>query len=140
VADIFSPSKRSWIMSRVTQRNTRPELLVAGFLRSRGLRVRLHVKKLPGTPDIVLPDLKKAVFVNGCFWHQHPKCPRASLPKSHRTFWVTKLARNTTRDRQSARLLRKDGWSVITLWECRLNNVKTRQICLNRFAKRLEKR
>src|SRR6266478_7879576 len=91
MTDIFSPTKRSWLMSRVRRRNTRPELVIRSFLRSKRYGFRSHVKKLPGTPDIVLPGLKKVVFINGCFWHQHPRCLRAAVPKSNRRFWVKKL-------------------------------------------------
>jgi DNA mismatch endonuclease (patch repair protein) len=125
-------------MSRVRQRNTQPEILIRSFLRSKGFRFRLQVKKLPGTPDIVLPELRKVVFINGCFWHQHPRCLRAAIPKSNRTFWVAKLLRNAERDKKTKRRLRKLGWSVITLWECQLRNAEMRQACLNKLRRRLE--
>src|ERR1700682_5188329 len=127
MTDVFSKAKRSWLMSRVRQRNTRPELVIRSFLRSKGFRFRSQVRKLPGTPDIVLPQLKKVVFINGCFWHQHPRCLRAAIPKSNRSFWAAKLLRNAERDKETKKLLRKLGWSVITLWECQLRNVKTQQ-------------
>lgn len=140
VADIFSPKKRSWIMSRILQRNTRPEILIRSFLRSKGHKFGTHAKKLPGTPDIVLPQLKTAVFINGCFWHQHPRCSRATVPKTNRPFWVPKLLRNAERDKETKKLLHKQGWSVITLWECQLKNANKKQACLNRLARSLEKR
>ena len=137
MADIFSRTKRSWLMGRVRQRNTRPEMIIRRFLRSRGFKFRAQVKRLPGTPDVVLSEIKTAVFVNGCFWHQHARCSRAALPKTNRSFWVAKLRRNLERDKEKRKLLRKLGWSVITLWECQLRNGRTRQACLNRFARRL---
>ena len=140
MTDVYSKDKRSWIMSRVRRRNTRPELLASRFLRSQGYRIRLHAKNLPGNPDIILPSLKKVLFINGCFWHQHPDCKRASLPKSNQSFWTTKLFRNTERDRETRKLLRKQGWSVITLWECQLKNAKKRQLSLERLIRRLKKR
>src|SRR5260370_14612668 len=88
MADIFSQAKRSWLMGRVRQRNTRPEMIIRRFLRSRGFKVRAQVKRLPGTPDVVLSEIKTAVFVNGCFWHQHARCSRAALPKTNMNFWL----------------------------------------------------
>ena len=140
MSDVYSKDKRSWIMSRVRGRNTGPELLATRFLRSQGYRFRLHAKNLPGSPDIILPRLKKVVFINGCFWHQHPDCKRATLPKSNQSFWTTKLFRNTERDRETRKLLRKQGWSVITLWECQLKNAKKRRLNLERLIRRLKKR
>lgn len=139
MADVYSPVKRSWLMSRVRARDTRPELVVGDFLRARGFKFRRHVQTLPGTPDIVLPRLKTAVFINGCFWHQHRGCARAAVPKSHRRFWVAKLTRNAERDNEIRKLLRSRGWSVVTLWECRLKNTETRKSCLSRFLRRLNR-
>jgi DNA mismatch endonuclease (patch repair protein) len=138
MTDVFSKPKRSWIMSRVRQRHTRPELLIRSFLRAKGYGFRLHSKTLPGSPDIVLSRIRKVVFVNGCFWHQHPRCSRAVLPKSNQRFWAAKLQRNAERDKQTKKLLRKQGWSVITLWQCQLKNAKTRQIWLRRLERRLK--
>jgi DNA mismatch endonuclease (patch repair protein) len=140
MADVFSHDKRSWLMGRVHGRNTRPEIATRSFLRSHGLKLRMHVEKLPGTPDIVLHDLKKAIFINGCFWHQHPGCCRATMPKSNRQFWRAKLMRNVKRDKEVKKLLHKQGWSVITLWECRLKNAKNRDSCLENLLRRLEQR
>ena len=137
MADIFSREKRSWLMGRVRQRNTRPEMFVRKFLRSRGFRFRAQVRRLPGTPDIVLAKLKTAVFINGCFWHQHARCSRAALPKTNQKFWAAKLRRNTERDMETRKLLRKLGWSVITLWECQLRNEQKRLACMETFARRL---
>jgi DNA mismatch endonuclease (patch repair protein) len=98
----------------------------------------LQVKKLPGTPDLVLPRLKTVIFVNGCFWHHHSRCSRSALPQSNRTFWERKIARNVARDRGTRRLLWRLGWSVITIWECQLKNPVRRTECLSRVLRRLE--
>ncbi len=120
MADVFSTKKRSWIMGRVRGRDTKPELLVRRWLHGRGLRFRLHRADLPGKPDIVLPRHRTVVFVHGCFWHSHPGCKRAALPAANREYWEAKIARNVRRDRRNARALRAAGWSVITLWECKI--------------------
>lgn len=127
------------MMSRVRGRNTRPEMIARSFLRSRGYKYRLHVKKLPGRPDIVLYDVRKAIFINGCFWHQHRGCRRATIPKSNRRFWRLKLLKNVERDKQAKKLLHRQGWSVITLWECQLKNPKSRVLCLERLLRRLKR-
>lgn len=127
------------MMGRVRGRNTRPEMVTRCFLRSCGYKYRLHVKKLPGTPDIVLYDVRKAIFINGCFWHQHRGCRRATIPKSNRRFWRLKLLKNVERDRQAKKLLHRQGWSVITLWECKLKNPKSRDFCLERLLRRLKR-
>jgi DNA mismatch endonuclease (patch repair protein) len=109
-------------MSSIRGRNTAPELVVRHFLHSRGLRYRIHVTALPGKPDIVLRRLRTVVFVHGCFWHQHPGCRFAVLPKSNRAFWNAKLAGNQRRDRLTAARLRRAGWRVLTIWECALTD------------------
>lgn len=90
------------------------------YLFSRGLRYRKNDKRYPGHPDIVLPKYKTCVFVNGCFWHQHPGCKYAVLPASNQDYWLPKLKRNTERDAVNIRLLKSEGWQVITVWECEL--------------------
>jgi len=129
--DIFSVEKRSEIMSRVRSTNSKAELTVRRWLHSRGYRFRLHRRDLPGVPDIVLPKYKIVILVNGCFWHQHLGCKKATLPKQNREFWVAKLARNVRRDKEVKRLLRKLGWQVVILWECELQG--------HRFEKKLSK-
>jgi DNA mismatch endonuclease (patch repair protein) len=138
MSDIFSQSKRSWVMSRIGQKDTRPEILARRFLHSHGYRFRLQAKNLPGTPDLVLPRLKTVIFVNGCFWHRHSHCSRAALPQSNRAFWEKKISRNAERDKATRRLLRRQGWSVITIWECQLKNLASQTECLNRVLMRLE--
>lgn len=116
--DRLSRERRSWNMSRIRGRDTRPELLVRSILHSKGYRFRLQRADLPGRPDIVLPRYRTVVFVNGCFWHHHRGCRYAYVPKSRRDFWAAKFAQNVRRDLEVKRLLRKAGWKVIVVWEC----------------------
>jgi DNA mismatch endonuclease (patch repair protein) len=109
-------------MSRVKGKDTRPELRVRRYLWARGLRYRLHAKHLPGKPDLIFAKRRLAVFVHGCFWHRHPSCPNARMPKSRLDFWEPKLASNAERDRANAEALQRDGWTVLTVWECESKN------------------
>lgn len=118
MTDTFSREKRSQIMSRVRSKDTRPELIVRSMLHRMGYRFRLHRRDLPGTPDIVLPKLRVAIFVNGCFWHGHLRCKRASIPSTNTRMWKNKISRNATRDASHRRLLARLGWKVIVLWQC----------------------
>lgn len=118
MTDTFSPEKRSWLMSRVKGANTRPELAVRSCLHRLGFRFRLHVANLPGKPDIVLKKYRTVILVNGCFWHHHPRCKRASWPESRAEFWRKKIMRNVLRDRATAKHLRNEGWRVLILWTC----------------------
>lgn len=117
-SDVFTPAKRSEIMSRVRSKNTKPELFVRSLLHAMGYRFRLHRKDLPGSPDVVLPKHRTAVFVHGCFWHQHPGCRKATIPKNNSAFWEAKLTRNRERDLEARRKLEELGWNVVVLWEC----------------------
>jgi DNA mismatch endonuclease (patch repair protein) len=119
MTDTVNKSKRAWMMSRVRSKNTHPEIVVRSFLHNLGFRFRLHSSALPGRPDIVLRRFKTVVFVNGCFWHHHGRCGRARIPSSNSQFWTTKITRNVTRDRRNIRELRRLGWNVIVVWECR---------------------
>lgn len=116
--DVFTPKKRSEIMSRVRSKNTKPELFVRSLLYAMGYRFRLHRKDLPGNPDIVLPKYRTAIFVHGCFWHRHSGCPRATLPKRNAEFWRKKLEGNVERDKRAQQELRQLGWDVLVLWQC----------------------
>lgn len=107
-------------MSRIRSKDTGPELAVRRALHAAGLRFRLHDRKLPGTPDLVLRSRAVIVEVRGCFWHQHPGCLRASLPASRQHYWLPKLARNVERDRANQQALEAAGWRVIVVWECQL--------------------
>lgn len=110
--------KRSALMARVKGRDTQPELLVRRWLHRAGYRFRLHRRNLPGCPDIVMPRHRIAVFVHGCFWHRHPGCSRASMPRTRRSFWEAKFTRNVERDTVVRRTLEQDGWHVVVVWEC----------------------
>lgn len=130
--DVFSPRHRSEIMRRVLSRNTRPEIVVRKVVYAIGFRYRLHKEDVPGKPDLVFMSRKKAIFVNGCFWHRHT-CRSATLPKSNRAYWEQKQARNATRDRRNLRTLRSSRWKVLTVWECEIKNLKKLQNRLQRF-------
>lgn len=117
--DRLSPERRSWLMSRIRGKDTKPELAVRSLLHRLGYRFRLHRKDLPGTPDIVLPGRGIAVFVHGCFWHGHA-CKRDKMPKSKTTYWAEKIEANRRRDARKRRALRSLGWSVVVVWECEL--------------------
>lgn len=107
-------------MSRIRSQDTRPELLLRSALFRRGLRFRLHRRRLPGTPDIVFVSKKLAIQVRGCFWHQHPGCPHCRIPDSNRDYWEPKLLRTVERDRKNDRKLIELGWDLVVVWECEL--------------------
>ncbi|KIC39875.1 hypothetical protein RA27_16355 [Ruegeria sp. ANG-R] len=118
MADIVTPEVRSRMMSRIHGRNTRPEIALRGALHRKGFRFRLNVKKLPGSPDIVLPKWKTAIFVHGCYWHRHPGCRKASTPSSNFEFWAEKFRQNVKRDARNIKDLQGAGWRVAVVWEC----------------------
>jgi DNA mismatch endonuclease (patch repair protein) len=120
MADNHTPDVRSYNMSRIKNKNTKPEEIVRKFLFSKGLRYRKNDKRLPGHPDIVLPKYKTVIFVNGCFWHGHEGCRYYVLPKSNTEFWKAKIERNRERDLDRRIKLRDMGWHVIQFWECQL--------------------
>jgi DNA mismatch endonuclease (patch repair protein) len=122
LADIFSKRIRSQIMSRISGKETKPEILVRKFLFSKGFRYRKNVKKLPGSPDVVLPKYRTVIFVNGCFWHGHESCRKANLPTSNNEFWRKKILGNKERDINNTSELRRLGWSVVVIWQCELRN------------------
>lgn len=135
MADRWTKDTRSRLMSRVKNKNTRPELLVRSLLHRIGYRFRLHRRDLPGSPDIVLPKHRKAIFVHGCFWHGHD-CPKGKRPKTNREFWEAKLDLNIDRDRQNLEDLKRNGWEALTVWECELKDLEVAQIKLHRFMTR----
>ncbi|NMA23627.1 MAG: DNA mismatch endonuclease Vsr [Spirochaetales bacterium] len=112
--------KRSYNMSRIRGKDTKPELRVRRYLFSRGLRFRKNDKRYPGKPDIVLPKYGTVIFVNGCFWHAHENCEKFVMPKTNTDFWLPKLERNRQKDQQNTLRLTEQGWSVITVWECQI--------------------
>ncbi len=122
--DTVSKEKRSEIMRRVKSMQTKPELKVRKLLFSMGYRYRLHMKDLPGKPDIVFTKKKKIIFVHGCFWHQHPGCKKKGLPKSNQAFWKSKFDKNIKRDSQNILILNEMGWKVLVIWECELKEDK----------------
>lgn len=125
MADTVSKQKRSEIMSHVTGKETKPEIMVRKYLFARGLRYRKNVRQLPGTPDIVFPKYKTAVFVNGCFWHGHQGCKYSHLPSTNIEYWEKKIADNLKRDERKTRELEKLGYRVLIVWQCQLKpNVK----------------
>src|SRR5437762_820821 len=118
-ADIFDKAKRSAVMRAVKSRDTKPELEVRRRLRAMGFRPATRPAKLPGSPDVVLVALRTVVFVHGCFWHRHEDCPRATTPATRTDYWQAKFDRNVVRDRRVVKQLRRLGWRVLTVWECR---------------------
>ena len=120
MADVHSKKTRSYNMSKISGKNTKPEILVRRYLHSKGFRFRLHSKSLIGKPDIVLPKYRTVVFVHGCFWHSHQGCKYFKLPKTRTEFWANKLAQNKIRDIQVAKALTGSGWNVYEVWECEL--------------------
>jgi len=118
--DRLTKEKRSWNMSMVRSANTKPEKQLRALLHAAGYRFRIHVRKLPGSPDIVLPKYKTAIFVHGCFWHRHDGCKYAYKPKSRLDFWEEKFKATVERDLKKSDELRSAGWRVIVVWECEL--------------------
>jgi DNA mismatch endonuclease, patch repair protein len=115
-------------MAAIGSKDTKPELLVRSWIHRQGLRFRLHRRDLPGTPDLVFPMYKTALFVNGCFWHRHARCRYATMPATNRTFWQGKFRANIARDRRSVLDLRRTGWHVLIIWECELNDRRLRRL------------
>ena len=119
MADSVSKAERSRVIGLVKSTDTRPEMTVRRIAHSLGYRYRLHVRTLPGTPDLVFPRLRKIINVSGCFWHMHT-CGRCRIPATRREYWVAKLERNAARDRRTRRALKRAGWDVLVLWECQI--------------------
>ncbi len=122
--DHLNIAERSWNMSRIKSKHTLPEKIVRRCFAELGIRYRLHVSKLPGRPDVVIGRSKMAIFVNGCFWHQHQGCKRQSVPKSNAGYWVKKLESNIKKQKIDIRELKKLGWKVFVIWECDTKNGK----------------
>ena len=120
--DTLTPEQRSINMSKIRSKDSKPEITVRKMLFKEGFRFRIHDKKLPGKPDIVLKKYKTVIFVHGCFWHQHENCKRANMPKSNIEYWAPKIERNVQRDKEHAETLKEKGWQVIVVWECELKN------------------
>ena len=125
MTDHLTPIKRSWNMSRIRSKNTKPELMVRKVLHNSGIRYRLHAKDLPGKPDLSNKRRKFAIFVNGCFWHQHKGCKRASIPKSNTEYWIPKLKKNINRLKENLEELDNMGFTTVVIWECEVNKTLT---------------
>lgn len=132
MADVYTKAKRSEIMARIKGRNTLPEYTVSRLLRKLKIKYNRNVKSIIGQPDFVVHSTKTVIFVHGCFWHNHTNCKRAKLPTTNRAFWTRKILGNKRRDSRIKRLLRKQEWRVITIWQCALRNE-------NRVFKRLSR-
>ena len=128
--DVHDKKTRSYNMSCIKGKNTKPEEIVRKYLFSQGFRYRKNDKRLPGTPDIVLPKYKAVIFVNGCFWHGHEDCRYFVVPKTNTEFWVNKIQTNKQRDSRKINDLRALGWKVVVVWECQLKkNVINDTLC-----------
>lgn len=124
MADVHSKETRSYNMSRIKGKNTKPEILVRKYLFSKGLRYRLHVSDLPGKPDLVLRKYRTVIFVNGCFWHKHEGCKYSTVPKTRTEWWMNKINRTVSNDKLNYQKLKSLGWNVIVIWECYFKKTK----------------
>ena len=124
MADVHSKEIRSKNMAAIKAKNTKPEMLVRRFLHANRYRYKLHEKSLPGKPDIVLPKYKTVIFVHGCYWHGHENCKYFVVPKTRTQWWLNKINGNIANDAKAAKALKKEGWKVITVWECQLKPAK----------------
>lgn len=124
MADVHEPEVRSYNMSQIQGKDTKPEMLVRKFLHSNGFRYRLHVKDLPGKPDLVMPKYNSVIFVHGCFWHAHEGCKYFKIPKTRTEWWKEKLYGNRERDQRHVQALKDEGWNVIVVWGCELKSDK----------------
>ena len=124
MADWLSPEIRSYIMSKIKSKDTKPELLVRKYLHHKGYRYRIHLKNLPGKPDIVLKKYQTVIFIHGCFWHGHARCKNYKPPKSNTEYWENKINRNKSNFVYQKNKLHDLGWNIITIWECQLSKKK----------------
>lgn len=123
MVDSLDQAARSSVMARIRGKNTRPEMIVRKLVFAAGYRYRLHVRKLPGSPDLVFPVRKKVIFVHGCFWHRHDSCAASRIPKSRVDFWSEKLNGNKARDQRNQEALSEAGWQMLVIWECELGDL-----------------
>lgn len=133
MVDHVDQATRSLIMAAVHSEDTGPEMAVRKIIHRLGYRYRLHVRSLPGRPDLVFPSRRKAIFVHGCFWHRHPKCRYATSPKTRKEFWQVKFASNVARDHRARRELKRMDWAVLTVWQCELKKPDKLMERLNDF-------
>lgn len=132
--DVHDPDTRSYNMSMIKAVNTKPELLLRKALFAEGYRYRLHIKDLPGKPDIVLRKYNTVIFVHGCFWHGHKRCKYFVIPKTRTKWWIDKINRNRERDKDNIKALRKEGWNIKVVWECELKPEKRKQTLKKLFS------
>ncbi|CAN5662751.1 hypothetical protein BH10BAC2_BH10BAC2_01930 [soil metagenome] len=137
MADVHSKETRSYNMSQIKGRNTKPEMLVRTFLHAQGFRYKLHDKSLPGKPDLVLPKYKTIIFIHGCFWHGHNGCKYYVVPKTRTAWWMNKINGNIANDKKAIKALKKDGWKIIIVWECDLRTVKVEKTLIKLLNKLL---
>jgi len=137
MSDIYSKNKRSQIMSKISGKETKPEILVRKFLFEKGFRYRKNDKRYPGKPDIVLPKYKTVIFVHGCFWHGH-NCSAGKLPETKKEFWQNKIDSNVARDKKNQHELKNLGWKVIVVWQCELKNKKIRTEKLKKIEQKIQ--
>jgi len=128
MVDVVDKHTRSRMMSGIKGTNTKPELLLRSALHARGFRFRIHDRRLPGSPDIVLPKWSAVIEVRGCFWHRHKGCSKATTPATNVDFWQAKFASNVLRDRANAEALLMDGWRVLIVWECAIGHALQEQV------------
>lgn len=126
MVDIVNKAVRSRMMASIRGQDTRPEMMVRRFLHGKGFRYRLHARSLPGSPDLVLPKYRLAIFVHGCFWHRHTGCRYATIPDQNREKWQRKFVQNVERDQRNINQLLERGWRVIVVWECGLRTAESR--------------
>ena len=136
MTDVHEPAVRSYNMSKIKAKDTKPELMVRKFLHKNGLRYKLHDKSLPGKPDIVLPKYKTVIFVHGCFWHGHEDCRYYVIPKTRTEWWLNKISRNIQKDEENYNKLREIGWNVLTIFECELKSAN-KDMTLSKLIKKL---
>lgn len=134
--DVHSKETRSYNMSRIKGKETKPEVIVRKFLFSQGFRYRKNDKRYPGTPDIVLPKYRTVIFVNGCFWHKHEGCKYFVWPENNKEFWKNKIEANVERDNRNYEFLKELGWNVIVIWECELKK-KSREDSLESLKEKI---
>ena len=133
MTDVLTPEQRSRCMSAIRSKNTKPEMIVRSVTHCMGYRFRLHRKDLPGKPDLVFPRRRKAIFVHGCFWHQHPNCRFATRPATRAEFWAEKLDGNVARDEKHITALQELGWKVGVVWECEIRDLQRLELELRAF-------
>lgn len=137
MADIYSKEKRSEIMSKISGKETKSEVMVRKYLFEKGFRFRKNDKRYPGKPDIVLSKYRTIIFIHGCFWHGH-HCKAAKLPATRTKFWKNKISENIERDKRNYTELKERNWNVITVWQCELSKKEKREIRLERLASEIK--